>query len=60
MHDALKTYNENAPSALQAELFETSPDWFELFIGGRPITEGDVEHIEKRLRQIIRENGWQW
>ena len=47
--------NEQTDENLVAH--ENPIDWFELFSGTTMITEGDIEHVQRRLKGIARENG---
>lgn len=56
--EPLNKYNQNSENVMNVNhLFE---DWFALFINNLVITEGDEEAITERIKQINRENGYNW
>jgi len=54
----IDTYNSYA--TVKMAIVETSEEYYSLYIGDNEITEGDTEDITVRVKQINRENGYDY
>jgi len=52
------TFNEY--ETIKMVMVETSEEYYSLYIGDNEITEGDTEDITQRVKQINRENGYDY
>ena len=54
----IDTYNSY--ETVKMAMIETSEGYYSLYIGDNEITEGDTEDITVRVKQINRENGYDY
>ncbi len=54
----IETFNEYDDEKMR--LVEISENYYSLYIGKNEITQGDSIDLEKRIKQINRENGYDY
>ena len=56
--NAINNYNDC--ESIKMSIVETSAEYYSLYIGKNRITEGDTDDILKRVKQINKENGYDY